>query len=163
MVSVQRLAWQELEQIHQEECVGCKHIKIIYIITEAVQKNVCSVLCSGSDMSQYCYLKIHCCYLELQIQSASVCASAMWSLCLCLFSFIECMSVTSLLTLPCLCVDRRLNITAEADCRRLHCALRDLSSLLQAVGRLAEFFTGDVFTARFNDALAIVQRSVTLF
>ncbi|KAI4881308.1 hypothetical protein NFI96_029925 [Prochilodus magdalenae] len=54
--------------------------------------------------------------------------------------------------------NRRLNITAEADCRKLHCALRDLSSLLQAVGRLAEFFTGDVFTARFNDALAIVQR-----
>uniref|UniRef100_A0AAR2KIS4 Importin N-terminal domain-containing protein n=1 Tax=Pygocentrus nattereri TaxID=42514 RepID=A0AAR2KIS4_PYGNA len=56
--------------------------------------------------------------------------------------------------------NRRLNITAEADCRKLHCALRDLSSLLQAVGRLAEFFTGDVFTARFNDALAIVQRLV---
>ncbi|MCJ8739399.1 hypothetical protein PDJAM_G00046660 [Pangasius djambal] len=55
---------------------------------------------------------------------------------------------------------RRLNITAEADCRKLHCALRDLSSLLQAVGRLAEFFTGDAFTARFNDALAIVQRLV---
>lgn len=71
---------------------------------------------------------------------------------------------TLLLTLLylCLCIDRRLNITAEADCRKLHCALRDLSSLLQAVGRLAEFFTGDVFTARFNDALAIVQRSVTL-
>lgn len=56
--------------------------------------------------------------------------------------------------------NRRLNITAEADCRKLHCALRDLSSLLQAVGRLAEFFTGDVFTARFADALAIVQRLV---
>ncbi|XP_016307012.1 exportin-6-like [Sinocyclocheilus anshuiensis] len=55
---------------------------------------------------------------------------------------------------------RRLNITAEADCRKLHCALRDLSSLLQAVGRLAEFFTGDVFTTRFNDALAIVPRLV---
>ncbi|KAA0706153.1 Exportin-6 [Triplophysa tibetana] len=55
---------------------------------------------------------------------------------------------------------RRLNITAEADCRRLHCALRDLSSLLQAVGRLAEFFTGDVFSGRFNDALTIVQRLV---
>ena len=55
---------------------------------------------------------------------------------------------------------RRLNITAEADCRKLHCALRDLSSLLQAVGRLAEFFTGDVFTGRFSDALAIVQRWV---
>uniref|UniRef100_A0A8C7QV62 Importin N-terminal domain-containing protein n=1 Tax=Oncorhynchus mykiss TaxID=8022 RepID=A0A8C7QV62_ONCMY len=55
---------------------------------------------------------------------------------------------------------RRLNITAENDCRRLHCALRDLSSLLQAVGRLAGYFIGDVFAARFNDALAVVERLV---
>ncbi|XP_076408147.1 exportin-6 isoform X1 [Peromyscus maniculatus bairdii] len=59
----------------------------------------------------------------------------------------------------------RLNITAENDCRRLHCSLRDLSSLLQAVGRLAEYFTGDVFAARFNDALTVVERlvKVTLY
>uniref|UniRef100_A0A8C9TUQ4 Exportin 6 n=1 Tax=Scleropages formosus TaxID=113540 RepID=A0A8C9TUQ4_SCLFO len=56
--------------------------------------------------------------------------------------------------------DLRLNITAENDCRRLHCALRDLSSLLQAVGRLAEYFIGDVFAARFNDALTVVERLV---
>ncbi|KAL0993693.1 hypothetical protein UPYG_G00111800 [Umbra pygmaea] len=55
---------------------------------------------------------------------------------------------------------RRLNITAENDCRRLHCALRDLSSLLQAAGRLAEYFIGDVFATRFNDALAVVERLV---
>lgn len=54
----------------------------------------------------------------------------------------------------------RLNITAENDCRRLHCSLRDLSSLLQAVGRLAEYFTGDVFAARFSDALTVVERWV---
>lgn len=54
----------------------------------------------------------------------------------------------------------RLNITAENDCRRLHCSLRDLSSLLQAVGRLAEYFIGDVFAARFNDALTVVERWV---
>uniref|UniRef100_A0A8B9GAG1 Exportin 6 n=1 Tax=Amazona collaria TaxID=241587 RepID=A0A8B9GAG1_9PSIT len=59
----------------------------------------------------------------------------------------------------------RLNITAENDCRRLHCSLRDLSSLLQAVGRLAEYFIGDVFAARFNDALTVVERlvKVTLY
>ncbi|XP_015414991.1 PREDICTED: exportin-6 isoform X2 [Myotis davidii] len=59
----------------------------------------------------------------------------------------------------------RLNITAENDCRRLHCSLRDLSSLLQAVGRLAEYFTGDMFAARFNDALTVVERlvKVTLY
>ncbi|KAG9349889.1 hypothetical protein JZ751_026242 [Albula glossodonta] len=55
---------------------------------------------------------------------------------------------------------RRLNITAENDCRRLHCALRDLSSLLQAVGRLADYFIGDVFTARFSDGLTVVERLV---
>uniref|UniRef100_A0A3B4FKQ4 Exportin 6 n=1 Tax=Pundamilia nyererei TaxID=303518 RepID=A0A3B4FKQ4_9CICH len=55
---------------------------------------------------------------------------------------------------------RRLNITAENDCRRLHCSLRDLSSLLQAVGRLAEYFIGDIFAARFSDALAVVERLV---
>ncbi|CAG5897647.1 unnamed protein product [Menidia menidia] len=55
---------------------------------------------------------------------------------------------------------RRLNITAENDCRRLHCSLRDLSSLLQAVGRLAEHFIGEVFAARFTDALAVVERLV---
>uniref|UniRef100_A0ACB8FLN7 Exportin-6 n=1 Tax=Sphaerodactylus townsendi TaxID=933632 RepID=A0ACB8FLN7_9SAUR len=59
----------------------------------------------------------------------------------------------------------RLNITAENDCRRLHCSLRDLSSLLQAVGRLAEYFTGDMFAARFRDALTVVERlvKVTLY
>uniref|UniRef100_A0A3Q1BHI9 Importin N-terminal domain-containing protein n=1 Tax=Amphiprion ocellaris TaxID=80972 RepID=A0A3Q1BHI9_AMPOC len=55
---------------------------------------------------------------------------------------------------------RRLNITAENDCRRLHCSLRDLSSLLQAVGRLAEHFIGEVFAGRFSDALAVVERLV---
>ena len=54
----------------------------------------------------------------------------------------------------------RLNITAENDCRRLHCSLRDLSSLLQAVGRLAEYFIGDVFAVRFSDALTVVERWV---
>uniref|UniRef100_A0A8C6WUQ3 Exportin 6 n=1 Tax=Neogobius melanostomus TaxID=47308 RepID=A0A8C6WUQ3_9GOBI len=55
---------------------------------------------------------------------------------------------------------RRLNISAENDCRRLHCSLRDLSSQLQAVGRLAEHFIGEIFAARFNDALAVVERLV---
>ncbi|MGH0115379.1 UNVERIFIED_CONTAM: hypothetical protein FKN15_000014, partial [Acipenser sinensis] len=55
---------------------------------------------------------------------------------------------------------RRLNIAAENDCRRLHCSLRDLSSLLQAVGRLTEYFIGDMFAARFNDALTVVERLV---
>ncbi|MEE6497274.1 hypothetical protein FKM82_002687 [Ascaphus truei] len=61
--------------------------------------------------------------------------------------------------------EQRLNVTAENDCRRLHCSLRDLSSLLQAVGRLAEYFIGDMFEARFNDALTVVERlvKVTLY
>ncbi|KAB0396516.1 hypothetical protein E2I00_008528, partial [Balaenoptera physalus] len=59
----------------------------------------------------------------------------------------------------------RLNITAENDCQRLRCSLRDLSSLLQAVGHLAEYFIGDVFAVRFSDALTVLERlvKVTLY
>jgi len=73
----------------------------------------------------------------------------------------ECVHVClsdSLLTNQNVISGHRLNITAENDCRRLHCSLRDLSSLLQAVGRLAEYFIGDMFAARFNDALTVVER-----
>ena len=58
--------------------------------------------------------------------------------------------------------ERRLHVTAEHDCRRLHCALRDLSSLLQALGRLAHhhFIDDNKFTASFDDAYVLVDRSV---
>ncbi|GFN87199.1 exportin-6 [Plakobranchus ocellatus] len=56
--------------------------------------------------------------------------------------------------------ERRLCISAENDCRRLHCVLRDLSSLLQALGRLAAHFTGEYFVERFSNALQIVSRLV---
>ena len=56
---------------------------------------------------------------------------------------------------------RVLHITAEHDCRRLHCSLRDLSSLLQALGRLSDHFvTDDKFTTSFSDAYVLVDRSV---
>jgi len=55
---------------------------------------------------------------------------------------------------------RVLHITAEHDCRRLHCALRDLSSLLQALGRLSHhFIADDKFIASFDDAYVLVDRS----
>ncbi|KAI8501262.1 Exportin-6 [Branchiostoma belcheri] len=50
---------------------------------------------------------------------------------------------------------RRLNITAENECRRLHCSLRDLGSMLQAIGRLAEHFIGEMFPQRLQDALSL--------
>jgi len=55
---------------------------------------------------------------------------------------------------------RTLHITAEHDCKRLHCALRDLASLLQALGRLADHFIGHNFTASFHDAYVLVDRSL---
>lgn len=59
---------------------------------------------------------------------------------------------------------RVLHITAEHDCRRLHCSLRDLSSVLQALGRLADHFIGDdKFTASFDDARVLVDRSLCVF
>lgn len=53
---------------------------------------------------------------------------------------------------------RRLSITAENDCRRLHCTLRDLSSLLQALGRLADHFIGEHFADRYTNARLLVER-----
>jgi hypothetical protein len=56
---------------------------------------------------------------------------------------------------------RQLRITAENDCRRLHCTLRDLSSLLQALGRLADHFTGEEkFSVTVNDGYMLVDRYV---
>ena len=108
--------------------------------------------------------------LKLLLLSKYVDLPLLWTLNLCLglciaLSLPHCFSISlsdsyyvtlSLLLSPV----RRLNISAENDCRRLHCSLRDLSSLLQAVGRLSEYFIGDVFASRFNDALAVVERSV---
>jgi len=60
--------------------------------------------------------------------------------------------------------ERVLHITAEHDCRRLHCSLRDLSSLLQALGRLSHhFITDDKFTASFDDAYVLVDRFVCVW
>ncbi len=52
---------------------------------------------------------------------------------------------------------RKLNINAENDCKKLHCSLRDLSSLLQTIGRLAEHFIGPSFRLRFEDARTLVK------
>lgn len=50
-----------------------------------------------------------------------------------------------------------LRVTAENECRRLHCCLRDLSSLLQAVGRLASRLTPE----NFSDLLVPTRDTVT--
>ncbi|CAI9731470.1 Hypothetical predicted protein [Octopus vulgaris] len=55
---------------------------------------------------------------------------------------------------------RKLTITAENECRRLYCILRDLSSLEQALGRMAKYFIGDRFNENFTDADNLVQRLV---
>lgn len=55
---------------------------------------------------------------------------------------------------------RCLSVTAENDCRRLHCTLRDLSSLLQALGRLADHFIGEHFADRYTNAKLLVERLV---
>lgn len=57
---------------------------------------------------------------------------------------------------------RYLTVTAENECRRLHCSLRDLSSLLQALGRLAEHFIAENFQERFTDGIMLIERFVGL-
>lgn len=55
---------------------------------------------------------------------------------------------------------RSLNIRGENDCRRLHCSLRDLSSLLQGLGRLADHFIADKFSERFSDGQVLIERLI---
>lgn len=51
--------------------------------------------------------------------------------------------------------------TISADeCNRLHCVVRDLSSLVQALGRLADRFTGENFLENYSDALGLIERFV---
>ncbi|KAH3872942.1 hypothetical protein DPMN_036164 [Dreissena polymorpha] len=57
---------------------------------------------------------------------------------------------------------RRLNIRGENDCRRLHCSLRDLSSLLQGLGRLADHFIAEKFRERFSDGHVLIERLVNM-
>ena len=52
----------------------------------------------------------------------------------------------------------KLAVAAENDSRRLHCTLRDLSSLLQAVGRLADHFIAEKFQPNFSDAHTLIQK-----
>ncbi|XP_060583375.1 exportin-6-like [Ruditapes philippinarum] len=55
---------------------------------------------------------------------------------------------------------RSLNIRGENDCRRLHCSLRDLSSLLQGLGRLADHFIAEKFAERFTDGQVLMERLI---
>lgn len=55
---------------------------------------------------------------------------------------------------------RQLTIAAENECRRLHCSLKDLSSLLQALGRMAEHFIGENFPQRLSDGSMLLEKLV---
>ncbi|KAK7871791.1 hypothetical protein R5R35_014051 [Gryllus longicercus] len=53
---------------------------------------------------------------------------------------------------------RKLVVTAEHECLRLHCLLRDLSSLTQAVGRMYPHFIGEVLAARFSHSQKLMTQ-----
>ncbi|KAK3889634.1 hypothetical protein Pcinc_006379 [Petrolisthes cinctipes] len=57
---------------------------------------------------------------------------------------------------------RRLNISAEHECPRLHCLLRDLSSLLQAIGRLSTLFLGEELPKRSTTAVQVIEKLVQM-
>lgn len=51
----------------------------------------------------------------------------------------------------------RLNITTESDCRRLHCSLRDLSSLCRPPAACLSTSLGTCSPRSFSDALTVVE------
>ena len=54
---------------------------------------------------------------------------------------------------------RRLNLTTDAEIQSLHICLRDSSTFLQAIGRLAHLFAGDEnFNRKLADGQVVVER-----
>ncbi len=57
---------------------------------------------------------------------------------------------------------RHLSISSPAELARLHCLLRDFTSLLQVVGRVSSLFAGDEFLARITEASELVRQLIFL-
>ncbi len=55
-----------------------------------------------------------------------------------------------------------LVISEGSDCEQLHARLKDLTSILQALGRLAEHFLGDKFLSRLKEALVLIEKFCVL-
>ncbi len=55
-----------------------------------------------------------------------------------------------------------LQLSEGAECEKLHAVLKDLTSILQAVGRLAEHFVGEYFLPRFSDGHSVVEKLCVL-
>jgi len=64
---------------------------------------------------------------------------------------------------PCFAVciyigSRLLKVPGSDDCKQLYMVLCDLSTTVQAMGRLSDHFTDDVFSSRLNDAQTLVTK-----
>jgi len=53
---------------------------------------------------------------------------------------------------------RVLKVPGSENCKQLYMVLCDLSTMVQAVGRLSDHFTDDVFSSRLNDAQSLVTK-----
>ena len=51
-------------------------------------------------------------------------------------------------------------LSEKAQCESLHAILKDLASILQTLGRLAEHFSGKHFLKRLADAQTLINQCV---
>jgi hypothetical protein len=71
----------------------------------------------------------------------------------------DCHDITEILLKVALNTKTKLNQKKNTnECRRLHCSLKDLSSLLQALGRMAEHFIGENFPQRLSDGSMLLEK-----
>ena len=56
------------------------------------------------------------------------------------------------------CIDRVLAVSAGEQCSNVHAILKDLTTLLQTLGRLAEQFCGDNFMCRLEDTHKLMNK-----
>lgn len=58
----------------------------------------------------------------------------------------------------CLSPAASLSIADGPDCEKLHVVLKDLASVLQALGRVSEHFVDEAFSMRLHDAQLLVRK-----
>lgn len=62
------------------------------------------------------------------------------------------------ITHPTPCAAGSLSIAEGSECEKLHAVLKDLASILQALGRLAEHFIDTFYESRLSEAQLLMKK-----
>ena len=69
-----------------------------------------------------------------------------------------CIGYCLLINVPTFLGGKTLKVSGSDNCKHLYMALCDLCTTVQAIGRLADHFTGDYFTSRLSDTQTLFAK-----